>query len=315
MVDPERDESAQPASSNRGGPDRGGLRGGLVEVEPDVRLHVVDAGPADGPLVILLHGFPEFWYGWRRQIGALAAAGFRVLAPDQRGYGASDKPPGIGAYTTDRLAADVLRLADWAGRPTFSVVGHDWGGIVAWWVALTAPDRVARLAILNAPHPATVRDYALRHPTQAARSWYVLAFQIPGLPERMIRARGFRMAERALTGTSRRGTFDADDLAQYRAAWARPGALTAMLNWYRALRRGLRPPALRVRPPTLILWGDRDRFLEQGLADDAARLCDDARVVHMEKASHWIQHEEAERVNRELTAFLAAFQDGAAHNE
>jgi len=310
MADAEREEATQPAS-----PDRGGLRGGLVEVEPGVRLHVIDAGPADGPLVILLHGFPEFWYGWRRQIGALAAAGFRVLAPDQRGYGASDKPPGVGAYTTDRLASDVLRLADWAGRPTFSVVGHDWGGIVAWWVALAAPDRVARLAILNAPHPATVRSYALRHPTQAARSWYVLAFQIPRLPERMIRAHGFRMAERALTGTSRRGTFDADDLAQYRAAWARPGALTAMLNWYRALRRGLRPPALRVRPPTLILWGDRDRFLEQGLAEAAARLCDDARVVHMEKASHWVQHEEAERVNRELTAFLAAFRTGAARNE
>ncbi|WP_448204636.1 alpha/beta fold hydrolase [Azospirillum sp. sgz302134] len=281
-----------------------GLRSGKVEVAPGVRLHVIDAGPPDGPLVILLHGFPEFWYGWRRQIGALAAAGFRVLAPDQRGYGASDKPRGLDAYTTDRLAADVLRLADQAGRRTFSVVGHDWGGVVACWVALTAPDRVTRLAILNAPHPATMGGYALRHPTQAVRSLYVLAFQLPFLPERMIRARGFRMAEHALTNTSRRGTFDADDLARYREAWAQPGALTAMLNWYRAMRRGHHPPTVRVRPPTLILWGDRDRFLEKGLAEAAAALCDDARVVHMEKASHWVQHEEAERVNRELADFL-----------
>lgn len=301
MANTERESVPQPER-----PDRSGLRGGMVEVEPGVRLHVVDAGPADGPLVILLHGFPEFWYGWRRQIGALAAAGFRVLAPDQRGYGMSDKPPGIDSYRTDRLAADVLALAGWAGRPTFSLVGHDWGGIVAWWVALTAPDRVARLAILNAPHPATVRGYALRHPTQAVRSWYALAFQLPWLPERLIRARGFRLAERALLGTSRPGTFDADDLALYREAWGRPGALTAMVNWYRALRRGLRPPDRRVSPPTLILWGDRDRFLDRGLADAAAALCDDARLVHMERAGHWVQHEEAARVNRALADFLSA---------
>ncbi|MBP2291511.1 alpha/beta fold hydrolase [Azospirillum rugosum] len=300
MANTEQEAAPQPERC-----DRGGLRGGMVEVEPGVRLHVIDAGPADGPLVILLHGFPEFWYGWRRQVGALAAAGFRVLVPDQRGYGMSDKPPGIDSYTTDRLAADVLALADWAGCRTFSVVGHDWGGIVAWWVALVRLDRVARLVILNAPHPATVRPYALRHPTQAARSWYVLAFQLPRLPERMMAAHGFRMAERALLGTSRPGTFDADDLACYREAWGRPGALTAMVNWYRALRRGLRPPNARVRAPTLILWGDRDRFLEQGLAEAAAALCDDARVVHMEKASHWVQHEEAARVNRDLTAFLS----------
>ncbi|MBP2316755.1 alpha/beta fold hydrolase [Azospirillum soli] len=281
-----------------------GLHSGMVEVAPGVRLHVVEAGPRDGPLVILLHGFPEFWYGWRRQIGALAAGGFHVLAPDQRGYAASDKPRGIGAYTADTLAADVLRLAERAGRASFTLVGHDWGGVVAWWVALTAPERVERLVILNAPHPATMRGYALRHPTQAARSWYVLAFQPPVLPELVIRAGGFRLAERALTGTSRPGTFTADDLARYREAWARPGAMTAMLNWYRALRRRMDPPRGRLRMPVLILWGDRDRFLDRGLAEAAAAMCGDTRVVHLETATHWIQHEEAARVNEEIEAFL-----------
>lgn len=282
-----------------------GLRSGMVTLEEGgVRLHVVEAGPPDGPLVILLHGFPEFWYGWHRQIGRLAAAGFRVLTPDQRGYGASDKPPGIAPYTADRLAADVLRLADLAGRERFALAGHDWGGVVAWWVALTAPDRVERLVILNAPHPATLQSHARHHPGQWLRSWYVLAFQLPILPERLIRARGFRLAERMLRATSRRGAFDADDLALYREAWARPGAVTAMLNWYRALRRRVRPPAGRVKPPTLILWGDRDRFLDRGLAEAAAAQCDDVRVVHLESASHWLQHEEPARVAQEIDDFL-----------
>lgn len=285
-----------------------GLRHRMVEVEPGINLHVVEAGPENGPLVILLHGFPEFWYGWRRQIGALAEAGFHVLAPDQRGYGTSGKPPGIAAYTADRLAADVLRLADRSGCDRFAVVGHDWGGIVAWWVALTAPDRVERLVILNAPHPATMRPYARQHPTQAVRSLYVLGFQIPQLPELLIRWHGFRLAEQALTGTSRPGTFSAADLARYREAWSRPGALTAMLNWYRALRRRVAPPTGRVRPPVLILWADCDRFLEPGLAEAAGVLCDQARILHVEDASHWLQHEKPELVSQQIEAFLSGMR-------
>jgi len=267
-----------------------------------MHLHVEARGPEDGPLVVLLHGFPETGaLAWRRQVGPLAAAGLRVLVPDQRGYGRSAKPPGIDAYRLDALADDVLRLA---GERRFSLVGHDWGGVVAWWLALRNPERLERLAILNAPHPALLAGYALRHPGQLLRSWYVLAFQLPGLPEAAFRARTYRLPMRALTGTSRPGTFAPADLRAYRAAWAQPGAVTAMLNWYRALRRRRPAPARRVAVPTLILWGDKDAFLQPGLADAALALCDDGRLVRFPDATHWLQHEEAERVNRALVRFL-----------
>src|SRR5687768_9879381 len=148
-----------------------------------VRIHAVAAGPADAPLVILLHGFPEFWYGWRHQIGPLAAVGLRVLAPDLRGYNLSSKPAGIAAYALDALADDVLGLADALGRRRFAVVGHDWGGALAWHLAGRDPERIERAAILNAPHPGTMRDYARAHPSQMAKSWYVAFFQLPALPE------------------------------------------------------------------------------------------------------------------------------------
>ncbi len=147
-----------------------------------VDLHAAAAGPADGPLVVLLHGFPEFWYGWRHQIGPLAAAGLRVLAPDQRGYGLSDKPTGRLAYRLDTLADDVLGLADALGRERFAVVGHDWGGALAWHLAARNPERIERAAVLNGPHPATVWGHTLASPSQAVKGWYVAFFQMPMVP-------------------------------------------------------------------------------------------------------------------------------------
>ena len=271
-----------------------------------IRLAVSHAGPADGPPVILLHGFPEGSACWRRQVGPLAAAGYRVMIPDQRGYGSSDKPGGIGAYALDALAADILGLIDATGHPRVALVGHDWGGIVAWWVARTHPGRVERLAVLNAPHPVAFRRYLLTHPRQWLRSWYFLAFQLPRLPEVSLRRRNWRALTRMLGSSSRPGTFSESDFDAYRAAWSRPGAITAMVHWYRAALR--RPPAPladpRVRVPTLILWGARDRFLGRGLADASAALCTDARLEWIEGATHWVQHEEPDRVNRLLIDFL-----------
>ena len=197
-----------------------------------ISLHAVAAGPANGPLVVLLHGFPEFWYGWRQQIAPLAASGLWIIAPDQRGYNLSDKPAGIPAYRLDTLADDMLGLADALGHRRFAVIGHDWGGVVAWHLASRNPERVTRAAILNAPHPGTLRRYARAHPRQALKSWYVAYFQLPYLPELGLRAGGFWGLRRALRRTSRPGTFTTEDLRHYREAWAQPGALTAMLNWY-----------------------------------------------------------------------------------
>jgi epoxide hydrolase 4 len=186
----------------------------------DVTLNVASAGPVDGPLTILLHGFPEFWFGWRHQIDALARAGLHVVAPDQRGYNLSSKPDGVAAYHLDRVADDVVALADSYGADTFDVVGHDWGGIVGWWLAARSPERVRRLAILNAPHPDVLASYARRHPTQALRVFYFGAFQVPWLPEAGLRAANFLAMRQALRLTSRAGTFSDADLTRYQQAWA-----------------------------------------------------------------------------------------------
>ena len=269
-----------------------------------IMLHCIEAGPVDGPLVILLHGFPEFWWGWRYQIAPLADAGFRVLVPDQRGYNLSDKPEGRRAYDLDTLAKDVVGLADALGRQTFHVVGHDWGGLVAWWTASRYPDRIAGLVALNAPHPSVVGSYMRSHPTQMLRSLYAGFFQMPLLPEAMLSANGHRSLKDALLRTSRPGTFSDEDVAHYEKAWSQPGALTAMLNWYRALplRPGMKDAT--VQPPTLVIWGSRDRFLEKGLAEASVALCKSGDIRWIESATHWVHHEEPELVNEALASFL-----------
>jgi pimeloyl-ACP methyl ester carboxylesterase len=268
-----------------------------------VRLHVAMAGPKKGAPVILLHGFPEFWYAWRRQIEPLAAAGLRVVAPDQRGYGLSDKPQAIRDYALDVLADDVLALASALGHERFSVVGHDWGGVVAWQLAAREPLRIARAVILNAPHPATVLRHAWRHPTQLLRSSYVAFFQVPVIPEIALRANDFASLSMALTGSSAPGTFDQEALQHYKEAWSQDHALTCMLNWYRAAPTAL-PCRDRITVPVRVIWGDKDSALEKGLAEAGAACCDDAEVIHIEDATHWLQHEQPTVIANLLTEFL-----------
>jgi pimeloyl-ACP methyl ester carboxylesterase len=280
-----------------------------------VSLHVVEAGPADGPLVVLLHGFPEFWYGWRHQIEPLAAAGYRVLVPDQRGYNTSDKPRRVADYRIERLARDVLALIDNAGRDVATVVGHDWGAAVAWWLGSHHPERLERLGILNVPHPFVMRRHLLTNPRQIRRSWYIFFFQVPFLAEAWLRRRNGRMAERILLATSRAGAFGDEDIARYREAWARPQAMRSMVNWYRAAIRGAARPFGPTRVPieTLIIWGSRDAALGREMVAPSLELCDRGRAVFFENASHWVQHEEAESVTRLLKRFLAKGLDGLRH--
>lgn len=270
-----------------------------------VTLEIAEAGPTEGPLVILLHGFPDLWQGWTRQIEPLVSVGFRVLLPNQRGYGRSDKPRGVSAYDLDFLAEDVLAIAASEGRGTFQLVGHDWGGIVAFWTAPRAPQAVERLIILNAPHPGIIRKYMLAHPTQAMKSWYVGFFQIPWLPEIMLSANRFARLLESLESTSTPGAFDDYDREYLLEGWSQPGALRAMLHYYRALvRRGDKLCAKRVAVPTLILFSQNDPTEESGLASASLKLCDDAQVVWFSHARHWLQREEPERVNESLLAFL-----------
>ena len=270
-----------------------------------VELHAVAAGPPDGPVVLLLHGFPEFWYSWRNQIAPLAAAGFRVIVPDQRGYNTSSKPRGASSYALSHLISDVLAIADHLGQARIFLAGHDWGAAVAWSVALLHPQRVAKLAILNVPHPSVMRRYLKTNRRQLRRSWYMFFFQLPWLPEATFSAFHFRLGVTSLVRSSRAGTFSSDDLALYRTAWSQPGALTAMINWYRAaFRFRSKFPDSTVHVPTRILWGERDAFLLSEMAQDSLRYCDSAELYTFANASHWLQHEEPARVSELLINFF-----------
>ncbi len=274
-----------------------------------LRLHYVEAGR--GPLIVLLHGFPEFWYSWRHQILALASAGFRVLAPDLRGYNESDKPSGIAAYRVDRVAGDVAALVRHAGEEQAAIAGHDWGGGIAWWLAIHRPDAVRRLIVLNAPHPAAMRR-ELRTPGQLLRSWYIFAFQLPVLPEWLFRAGDFAILERALRREPvRPGAFTAEDLRQYKNALRRPGALTAAINYYRAAflhGRRLSREVRRIDVPTLLVWGERDRYLGLHLTEGLETWVPRLRVERLPEASHWVLHDAPERVNQLMIDFLRSSQ-------
>jgi epoxide hydrolase 4 len=267
----------------------------------EVLIHAVSAGPKDGPVVVLLHGFPEFWYSWCKQIEPLAAAGFRVIVPDQRGYNLSSKPRGVAPYSISKLVADVMALADHLEQQRIHLAGHDWGAAVAWSAAILRPERIARLAILNVPHPSVMRHYLLSRPRQLLRSWYMFFFQLPWIPEIFFSAFNFRTGTRSLLNSSRQGTFTEGDLDQYRAAWSQPGALSGMMNWYRAaLRFPAKIPDPTVRVPTRIIWGERDRFLLAEMAHESLRYCVNAELFMIANATHWVHREEPYRVSQLL---------------
>jgi pimeloyl-ACP methyl ester carboxylesterase len=277
-----------------------------------VLLHVVEAGPDDGPLLILLHGFPEFWWAWRRQIGPLAARGFHVVAPDMRGYGLSEAPERVGAYHIDSLVQDVTSLAKSYGAERFQLVGHDWGGVIAWRIATMHPELLLGVVILNAPHPGTLMTQVLAHPTQALRSSYVAFFQLPWLPEVTLRAFGYAAIRRTMTGSARPDTFKPIELGRYVGEWSRPGRLTSMLNYYRALRHRRAALPSHISAPVLLLWGDRDRFLGAHLAHAALAQCANGHLSIIEGATHWLHLEEPDRVNAEILAFLEPKAGGRA---
>ncbi len=264
-----------------------------------IELHLASLG--NGRPVLLLHGFPEFWYSWRGVMRALAGAGFQALAPDLRGYNLSDKPRGRSSYRIDRLVADIVGLIDALGLERVPVVAHDWGGVIAYCLAEQHPERVERLAILNAPHPEKFRK-AVRRPPQLWRSWYVFFFQLPWLPEWAVTRR--RVMTRTLSGWSRPGAFSPEDVERYVEAIRRPRAATSAINYYRAaFRTPVRAPN-PIQAKTLILWGDRDRALGSELLDGIERYVPDATIHHLTDAGHWLQHDAPDEVARELVRFL-----------
>jgi len=262
-----------------------------------IQLHTALAGHKDGEPVILLHGFPEAWFGWKNQIEVLVQAGYRVIIPDQRGYNLSDKPAGVDQYNMAVLVDDILGLAENLGYDQFNLAGHDFGAMVSWSLALRAPDRIKRMVIANVPHPTVFRNYLRSHPSQMLKSWYAIFFQLPGLPERFVKASNWKFLTRAMPDY-----WGEDQYNRYREAWSQPGAITAMINWYRATfsRSGTSRKSEEIQPPTLIIWGKKDPHLSHQMAPLSLDYCLDGELVFFEDASHWVQHDKADEVSQLL---------------
>ncbi len=240
----------------------------------------------------------HLYLGLTHQLPALAQAGFRVVAPDMRGYGGSDKPVGVAAYRIENLTRDVVELIAALGRERADVVGHDWGAHVAWHVAMSHPERVRRLAILNLPHPERMRR-GLRTARQLRKSWYMFFFQLPILPEWLLSPRVLRRLFRSTP--AREGAYDEADIEAMVSA---AGDRTGPINYYRAARRYHGPRWKPVAAQTLVIWGQRDRVLGQELAEPDPRWVPHARVERIPGASHWVQADAPERVNELLRSFL-----------
>jgi epoxide hydrolase 4 len=291
-----------------------------------VKLHYIEEGKGSGrarpdakgsgrarpdakgntELALLLHGFPDYHGSWRAQLPALAEAGFRAVAPDLRGYNLSDKPEGVSAYDIDLLVDDVFDLIRELGEPRAHLIGHDWGGIIAWNFAMRHPEWLDRLAILNVPHPGHMPLRWLLDPVQMLKSWYVLFFQLPGLPEQQISNDDFKNLKRLYFGQKK--AFDPDEIDGYIEAARRTGNMRGPINYYRALMRlsilPTRRNMRRIDHPVLVLWGDEDRALQKSLAEPPVDLVTNAEVIHFPDAGHWVHKEKPHEVNALLTSFL-----------
>ena len=271
-----------------------------------IHLHVVHAGPQSGVPVVLLHGFPEFWRGWIRQIPALVEAGCRVIVPDQRGYNLSDKPTGVKNYRVDILVEDIIGLIDALAYEKVNLVGHDWGGIVAWALAIKYPERLHKLGIMNVPHPAVMKRFLQRDLEQMRRSWYAAFFQLPWIPEAVLQAGNWHKTEQALRGRNHPRSFTDEDIIKYKEAWSQPGAMTSMLNWYRAAvrSRGIDSRVPRVKVPTLMMWGMKDVALSHRMARPSMDFVEEGNLILFPEATHWVQHDAADEVNHYLIDFI-----------
>jgi pimeloyl-ACP methyl ester carboxylesterase len=267
----------------------------------NIRLAIGSEG--DGDPVVLLHGFPELAYSWRHQLPALAAAGYRAIAPDLRGYGASDRPTGLDAYRVPALVGDVVGLIDALGYDRVHLVGHDWGGGLAWATAALHPGRVRSLVIANAPHPVASAEARREDPAQRAKSWYMLLFQFVGVAESWLSDDDFRNLREMVFENAAPGTFTPEDVGVYLEAFSRDGALTAALNYYRAnmpAAAWLRPPPQLpdITTPTMVIWGEADAYLGLSLLDrSVAKVAGPVRVERLGGVSHWVQQEAPDAVN------------------
>ncbi|RME55621.1 MAG: alpha/beta fold hydrolase [Deltaproteobacteria bacterium] len=279
------------------------VRAGGLEFE-------VDTCGKGEKFAICLHGFPEHAFSWRYQLPLLARLGYTVWAPNLRGYGLSSRPKGVGNYALDLLMADVVALIEAAGGRETLLIGHDWGGAIAWGIVIEKRAAIDRFIVMNMPHPAIFFRKVWRFP-QLLRSWYILFFQLPWLPEKLLCARGARAVGNAFRQMARdRRNFSSEVLSVYRYNALQPGAMTAMLNYYRAIVRV--PPSLerlrglgrRVDTPTLMIWGEADQALGKELTFGTEAFVSDLTLRYLPGVSHWVQQEAPEAVNAMIEAWL-----------
>ncbi|BAY34257.1 alpha/beta hydrolase fold protein [Nostoc carneum NIES-2107] len=269
-----------------------------------VRLHYVTQG--EGPLMLMLHGFPEFWYSWRYQIPEFAKD-FKVVALDLRGYNDSDKPEDKSAYVMDKFVKDVKGVIEGLGYEKCVLVGHDWGGAIAWNFAYTHPEMLDKLIILNLPHPAKFSQ-GLRNPQQMLKSSYMAFFQLPWLPEFAIQMGNYAPIEAAFKGRAvDKNAFSQADIDAYKNAAAKPGALTAMLNYYRNIfdQKLLQENWGILQVPTLMIWGEDDTALGKELSYGTEAYVQDFQIKYIPHCSHWVQQEKPDLVNQYMRDFLS----------
>jgi epoxide hydrolase 4 len=262
-----------------------------------IKLHVFHAGLQHNKVIVLLHGFPEFHHGWKNQINFLVGKGYHVVVPDQRGYGDSDKPKGIMSYVLDELVEDIVQLIRNITKDKVMLVGHDWGGGVAWTLAEHHPELLHKLIILNMPHIQVMKNTLISSSEQRKRSWYAAFFQLPKLPEFFLSLVNFRLLEMSLIKSSNPGTFSDQDLFRYKRAWQKTENLTSMLNWYRAFFFHKLEVKKEITIPVLIIWGAKDRALSVQMAYESIKKCTDGKLIVLDDLTHWLHHEDPERVN------------------
>lgn len=274
-----------------------------------IRFHVAECGEGDR-LALFLHGFPECWYSWRHQLPLLARLGYRAWAPDLRGYGESDRPAAMADYRIETLMDDVAGLIDASGARETVLLAHDWGGIIAWWFAIRRIRPLDKLVVMNLPHPAAF-ERELWTLKQLRRSWYAVVFQVPLLPEKLLGARDYRAVREAFRSSAIDKSRFPDEVVQvYQDAAARPGALTAMVNYYRAYGRGggrgrqHRLGCGTIETPTLLIWGEEDIALCKETTYGTEKWVPNLTLRYLPGVSHWVQQEAPEAVNAMLDAFL-----------
>lgn len=267
----------------------------------EVTLHVVFAGPEDGPPVLLLHGFPEFWYAWRGPAAVLARAGYRVIIPDQRGYNRSEKPPGAEPYALPALVGDVVGLLDALGYESVDLGAQDMGAAVAWRLVQTRPERVQRFAVVDVGHPA---GYVESETEEETISWYRTFLQIPWLPGYTARLGNWWLLSSNLRATSAPGAFPDDELDQFRSAWDRDGAIHSMGAWYRAPQSPPSDPEARVSTPTLLILAEDDAFIPSDQSRAGMKYLDQGTLLELGSGTHWVTGEEPERIGKILVEFF-----------